>query len=87
MLVVDPASRSSLDEVASNPWLKDDTSLLSSQQSIPPFSAIEDIPEDIVEIVLSRLELGGYGGHSLILRSVVTLFTTVNARVTLYMYR
>ena len=67
MLVVDPVKRSSLEQVAAHMWLDSDVPVVSIPQSIPPFSTLEDIPDDIVEVVLARLELGGYGSHSTIL--------------------
>ena len=68
MLVVDPANRASLEQVTADKWLKSDIPTVNTPHSIPPFSAVEDIPEDIVEFVLSRLDMGGYGSQSSILK-------------------
>ena len=68
MLVVDPDNRASLEQVAAHFWLKSDIPVLNTPCSLPPFSALEDIPGEIMEVVLARLEMGGYGSHSAILK-------------------
>ena len=68
MLIVDPANRASLEQVAAHSWLKSDIPVVNTPYSLPPFSSLEEIPEDILQLVLSRLEMGGYGSKSTILK-------------------
>ena len=68
MLVVDPANRASLEQVAAHPWLKSDIPLVHTPYFLPPFSSLEEIPDDILQLVLTRLELGGYGSKASILK-------------------
>lgn len=68
MLVVDPVKRASLEQVAAHTWLKNEIPIVCAPQSIPPFSSIDDIPDDMVDMILVRLELGGYGSRNAILR-------------------
>lgn len=68
MLVVDPVKRASLDQVAAHPWLKSEIPIVCMHQPIPPFSSIDDIPDDMVDMILTRLEMGGYGTRSAILQ-------------------
>ena len=68
MLVVDPAKRASLDQVAAHTWLKNEIPVVHTPQSIPPFSSITDIPDEMVDIILTRLEFSGYGSRNSILQ-------------------
>ncbi len=63
MLVVDPQSRASLDQVAGNPWLQegkeDELFPLSSDDTT--VSNINELPPDETDLILHRMEMGGYG--------------------------
>lgn len=66
MLVVDPQRRSSLDNVASHPWLLENGD--EEAVPLPTISNIGEIPTDELELHLYRMEQGGYGSYDDIIK-------------------
>ena len=69
MLVVDSQKRASLDEVANHSWLKE-AEEEEETVPLPAISNVEEIAEQELEIILRRMEQGGYGTMEAILRYV-----------------
>lgn len=66
MLVVDPQRRASLEQVAAHQWLE-----IGNDEDPEPVAAIADfkeLPDDEVELILSRMVQGNYGSEEDIIR-------------------
>lgn len=62
MIIVDAQRRASLEEVAHHDWLQEgavDDPL--QQQELPSIVNTTELPESEVELILLRMEEGGYG--------------------------
>ncbi len=70
MLVVDAQCRVSLDEVATNQWLQEgkEDDLPSLSFALPTISNIDELPQDDIDLILHRMEMGGYGTQEDVLR-------------------
>ena len=66
MLVVDPVHRSSLEQVAKHPWLMEGHEM--DPIPLPAISDVGEIPPDDFEVILHRMEMGGYGTKEDILK-------------------
>lgn len=68
MLVVDSQRRASLDEVAAHQWLQEGGML----EEVAPFPAavgnVDEIPTSELEVIMRRMEQGGYGTMEAILK-------------------
>lgn len=67
MLVVDSQRRASLDEVAAHPWLQEGGALEEVDES-PAVGNVDEIPMADLDIILRRMEQGGYGSMEAILK-------------------
>ena len=69
MLVVDSQRRASLDEVSDHQWLQEGP---GAQEDVSPFPAVisnvDEIPKADLEVILRRMEQGGYGTMDAILK-------------------
>ena len=64
MIIVDAQRRASLEEVAHHEWLLQgaaDDPIHSVQQQLPSIINTTELPESEVELLLLRMEEGGYG--------------------------
>ena len=72
MLVVDPNRRASLDKVAVHLWFnegkEDEVDSQLNYPTLPTISSIEEMPVEDVEIILNRMDQGGYGSQEDILQ-------------------
>ena len=59
MLVVDPQRRASLEQVAGHPWLQ--VGHEEDPDPVPAVADVKELPDDEVELILSRMVQGGYG--------------------------
>ena len=66
MLVVDSQKRASLEEVAGHQWLGE--GLDEDVGSLPAFSNVDEIPKLDLEVILHRMEQGGYGSVDSIMK-------------------
>lgn len=69
MLVVDSQRRASLEAVAAHPWLKEGGE--QEVEQVVPFPAIsnvDEIPKPDLEVILRRMEQGGYGSMDAIMK-------------------
>lgn len=66
MLVVDSQRRASLEEVAGHQWLGEGPD--EEMGPLPAFSNVEEIPKLDLEVILRRMELGGYGSVEAIMK-------------------
>jgi hypothetical protein len=66
MLLVDSQRRASLEDVANHPWLKE----WEGEEAVPlpAISSIDEIPESELEVILCRMEQGGYGSIEAIMK-------------------
>lgn len=70
MLVVDSQRRASLEEVAGHEWLSQEKEGSGSETVLPVISNVDEIPQQELEVILRRMEQGGYGSLEAILRYV-----------------
>ena len=66
MLVVDPQRRASLEQVAGHQWVQ-----VGNEEDPEPVAAVADVkelPDEEVELILSRMVQGGYGSEEDIIR-------------------
>ena len=68
MLVVDSQRRASLDEVAGHSWLQEGATQEEVSLSPAVISNVDEIPKSDLEVILRRMELGGYGAMEAILK-------------------
>ena len=66
MLLVDSSRRASLDEVVAHPWLEGVED--EDDAPLPTISNVEEIPPSEVELIVCRMEQGGYGTSESILK-------------------
>lgn len=69
MLLVDSQQRASLEEVANHPWLQEGESV-ESNPSFPgtAISNMDELPKSELDVILHRMEQGGYGSMDSILK-------------------
>ena len=70
MLLVDSQRRASLEEVADHQWLQEGGEEEELEATLPVISNVDEIPKQDLEVILRRMEQGGYGTVDAILRSV-----------------
>ena len=71
MLVVDSQKRASLEEVASHHWLTEGGSKDEEEEEdvpVPTISNVDEIPKLDLEVILHRMEQGGYGSKEAVLK-------------------
>lgn len=68
MLLVDSQRRASLEEVASHQWLQEGGEEAEMEATLPVISNVDEIPKQDLEVILRRMEQGGYGSVEAILR-------------------
>lgn len=68
MLVVDSQRRASLDEVAAHQWLQEGGALEEVAAFPAVVSNVDEIPMADLEVILHRMEQGGYGSMEAILK-------------------
>lgn len=64
--MVDAGQRSSLEEVAAHPWLLEGNE--EDPVVLPTISTLEEIPYNTRELILHRMEQGGYGKREELLK-------------------
>ena len=69
MLLVDSHRRASLDQVAGHMWLKGEEE--EEHVPLPAISDVNEIPQEELEVILSRMNQGGYGSMENILKYVL----------------
>lgn len=69
MLLVDSQRRASLEEVAAHQWLQEG----GQDDVIVPLPDLDDIPKQDLEVILHRMEQGGYGTMDSILKYVLCI--------------
>lgn len=65
---MDSQRRASLDDVANHQWLKEGEGEEESTVPLPTISNVDEIPKQELEVILRRMEQGGYGTVESILR-------------------
>lgn len=71
MLLVDSQKRASLEEVASHHWLTEGGKEEKEEEEdvpVPAISNVDEIPKPDLEVILHRMEQGGYGSKEAILK-------------------
>ena len=69
--MVDSQRRASLEEVAGHEWLAQDVMEGPGPETgLPVISNVDEIPQQELEVILRRMEQGGYGSLEAILRYV-----------------
>lgn len=66
--MVDSQRRASLEEVASHQWLQEGEQDEEAVVPLPAVSSVDEIPKQELEVILRRMEQGGYGTVDSILR-------------------